>query len=314
MPVTLTLNMFSGRQNPSMVLDDASARELFKKLSFGALRKQTEKTIPYPSVLGYRGLIIEQEGKKLNADLPQRLHYAHDMVYADGKAAKAEGGLESFLFDNFKKLKDVKGLPDFRRTTEKLIKEYLDKRQQYIGNYYRNIELFRDDIIILRPVCPCSPPADLAAWNTDWNITGNNNCYNYASNYRTDTYGQPGRASGQQWSDLSACNVPAGQISAKMGAVADGLVDKPNQDNKCISPGHLVALVNYPGHDYHWYRKGSNGKWSHKMGGSPATVLDNSGNPITDPRTADRGNYTGFCTFMQVIHGHFKIDGWGDPH
>ena len=31
-----------------------------------------------------------------------------------------------------------------------------------------------------------------------------------------------------------------------MGAVADGLVDKPNQDNKCISPGHLVALVINP--------------------------------------------------------------------
>jgi len=314
MPVKLTLDIFSGRANPYMLLDDATARELFKKLSFGALRKTTEKTPPFPSVLGYRGLIIEQDAKKLNADMPQRLHYAHDMVYADGKAAKAEAGLESFLFDNFKKLKDVKDLPDFRRTTEKLIKEYLDKRQQYIENYYRNIDLFRDDIIILRPVCPCSPPADLAAWNTDWNITSNNNCYNYASNYRTDTYGQPGRASGQQWSDLSGCNVPAGQISAKMGAVADGLIDKPNQDNKCISPGHLVALVNYPGHDYHWYRKGSNGKWSHKMGGSPATVLDNSGNPITDPRTADRGSYTGFCTFMQVIHGHFKIDGWGDPH
>ncbi|MBL7702809.1 MAG: hypothetical protein JNM14_11200 [Ferruginibacter sp.] len=313
MPVKLTLSMFSGRTDPYMILDDAATKELFKKLKFSTLKRQTEKTTPFPSVLGYRGLMIEQQGKKLVADMPQKLHYAHDMVYAEGKAAKAEGGLESFLFDNFRGLKEVKGLPDFRRTTEKLMKEYLDKRSLYIENYYKNIDLFRDDII-LRPVCPCSPPADLAAWNTDWNITSNNNCYNYASNYRTDTYGQPGRASGQQWNNLSACNVPAGQISAKMGAVADGLIDKPNQDNKCISPGHLVALVNYPNNDYHWYRKGSNGKWSHKMGGSPATVLDNSGNAITDPRTADRGNYTGFCTFMQVIHGHFKIDGWGDPH
>jgi hypothetical protein len=31
------------------------------------------------------------------------------------------------------------------------------------------------------------------------------------------------------------------------------------------------------------------------MGGSPATNLDNSGNIITDPRTADRGSYTVFC-------------------
>ena len=100
MPVKLTLDIFSGRPNPEMTLDDATARDLFKRLSFSALKKQTEKTPPFPSVLGYRGLIIEQQGKKLNAGIPELLHYAHDTVYADGNAAKAEGGLESFLFDN----------------------------------------------------------------------------------------------------------------------------------------------------------------------------------------------------------------------
>ena len=316
MPVKLTLDIFSGRQNPEMILDDKTARELFKRLSFGALRKQNEKTPPFPSVLGYRGLIIEQQGKKVNPDMPAVLHYAHDTVYADGKAAKAEPGLESFLFDNFNSLKGLREFPGLRANTEKWIKEYLDKRKLYIDNYLKWIDLIREDIVIppLKPVCPCTPPADLAAWNTVSSITGNNNCYNYASNYRTDTFGQPGRASGNQWNDLSACNVGAGKISAKMGAVSDGLIDVPNQDNKCITPGHLVALVNAPNSDYHWFRKGTNGKWSHKPGGTPATILDNSGNPITDPRTADRGPYTGFCTFMQVIHGHFKIDGWGDPH
>lgn len=310
MPVKLILNIFSGRPNPEMVLDDKSAKSLFDRLSFGALRKQTDKTPPYPSVLGYRGLIIAQDTKRLSTVLPPVLHYAHDAVFTDGKVAKADAGLESFLFENFKKLKGTDGLPDFRTTTQNLLQEYLDKRKIFSENYFRNINEFTDDILMPRkPVCPCAPPADLAAWNTDYSVTGYNNCYNYGTNYRTDTYGQPGQAAGQKWNDLSGCNVPAGNISAKMGAVADGLIDKPNQDNKCISPGHLVALVNYPNHDYHWYRKGSNGKWSHKMASSPATILDNSGNTISDPRTADRGNYTGFCTFMQVIHGHFKIDG-----
>ncbi|HMT73657.1 MAG TPA: hypothetical protein PKA77_06300 [Chitinophagaceae bacterium] len=308
MPVKLILDVFSGRPNPEILLDDKTARELFKKISFGALRKENEKTNPFPSVLGYRGIIIEQTGKLLSADFPKRLHYAHDTVYADGKAAKAEAGLEAFLFDNFKSLKGMKGASGFRREAEELIKRYLDKRRTYIENHRKWYDRAIDDF--LRPVkvvCPCSPTADLAAWNTDPNVTGNNNCYNYGTNYRTDTYAQPGEASSQKWNDLSGCNVAAGHISAKMGAVADGLIDVPNKDNKCISPGHLVALVNYPNHDYHWYRKGSNGRWSHKMGGSPATILDDSGNPITDPRTADRGSYTGFCTFMQVIHGHFKI-------
>ena len=62
----------------------------------------------------------------------------------------------------------------------------------------------------------------------------------------------PGQASGQKWNDLSACNVSVGNTSAKMGAVADGLVDVPNQDNKCIS-GHLVALViSGSGINYNW--------------------------------------------------------------
>jgi hypothetical protein len=299
--------MFSGRPDPYMILDDATARNLFKKLSFGALRKVTDKTPPFPSVLGYRGFTIEQQGKKLNADMPERLHYAHDMVYADGKAAKAEGGLESFLFDSFSKLQDVNDLPDLRRTTEIQMKDYLDKRKLYTENYFKNIDLFRDDVIILRPVCPCAPATDLAAWNTDANITWNNNCYNYGTNYRTDTFAQPGEASGQHWTSNAACDLPAPGISAKKGATLDGLIDKPGQDNKCITPGHLAALVNGTNYDYHWYRKGPNGRWSHKPGHTPATLLDNSGNPITDPRTADRGAYNNFCTFMQVIHGRFKI-------
>lgn len=297
--------MFSGRPDPSMMLDDATAKNLFKKLSFGSLKRQTEKTAPLPSVLGYRGLVIEQEGKRLIADMPQRLHYAHDMVYADGKAAKAEEGLESFLFDNFKKLRNVKDLPDFRRTTEVQLKEYLDKRKLYIDNYIKNIDIFRDDII-LRPVCPCAPAPDLAAWNTDPDVTWDNNCYNYGTNYRSDSFAQPGEATGQIYTTFSACDVAAPAISVKKGAVSDGLVDKPNQDNKCISPGHLTALVLHSG-DYHWYRKGSNGRWSHKPGHTPATLHDNSGNIITDPRTCDRGPYINFCTFMQVIHGRFII-------
>ncbi len=92
-----------------------------------------------------------------------------------------------------------------------------------------------------------------------------------------------------------------------MGAVSDCLIDSPTANNKCPKTGHLVALVIAPNWDFHWYRKGPNGYWSHKPGGTQATNLDNSGNLIPDPRTADRGPYTQFCTFMTVKHGHIKI-------
>jgi len=40
----------------------------------------------------------------------------------------------------------------------------------------------------------------------------------------------------------------------------------------------------------------------------PTLNVDNSGHLIPDPRTADRGPYTNFCTFMVVKHGHIKIN------
>jgi hypothetical protein len=95
--------------------------------------------------------------------------------------------------------------------------------------------------------------------------------------------------------------------AVKPAAIKDELIDAPNANNKCPKEGHLVALVVAPGFDYHWYRKGRNGYWSHKMGGSPVTNVDNSGVLIPDPRSANRGAYTNFCSFMIVMHGHIKI-------
>lgn len=40
MPIKLTLDIFSGRPNPEVMLDDKTARELLKRLSFGTFRKQ----------------------------------------------------------------------------------------------------------------------------------------------------------------------------------------------------------------------------------------------------------------------------------
>lgn len=139
-------------------------------------------------------------------------------------------------------------------------------------------------------------------WFSDeWFSRNNlNNCYNYATNYRTDTFAQPGRASAAMYDSLTGDSV-------KAGAIKDDLIDSPDANNKCPDEGHLVALVIWPGVDYHWYRKGRNKYWSHKPGSTNATNLDNSGVAISDPRTADRGGYVEFCTFMVVMHGHIKI-------
>jgi len=68
-----------------------------------------------------------------------------------------------------------------------------------------------------------------------------------------------------------------------------------------------VALVIAPGYDFHWYRMGHDCMWSHKPGGTPARNVDNAGHVIHDPRTANRGPYVNFCTFMIVHKGKVHI-------
>jgi hypothetical protein len=138
----------------------------------------------------------------------------------------------------------------------------------------------------------CIPEYNPGAWNDGGYIQLNNNCYNYGCDIKTNTRAQPGRAHGIiiTAGDLVNCK------AVHNGALADGL--KPvdcDQGCGCEKCQHQVALVISPGWDYHWYRKDRDGRWSHKMGWTPATNLDNSNNIISDPKTADRGSYSLFC-------------------
>jgi len=138
----------------------------------------------------------------------------------------------------------------------------------------------------------CIPVYDPGIWNNNASIMLTNNCYNYGCDIQTNTFAQPGRAHGiiVTRSDLINCE------KVHSAALADGLKDVDcDKGCGCEKCQHQVALVVSPSWDYHWYRKDRDGKWSHKMGNTPATNLDNSGNVITDPRTANRGSYTIFC-------------------
>jgi hypothetical protein len=131
---------------------------------------------------------------------------------------------------------------------------------------------------------------------------GENNCYNYACNIATDSYAQPGYASGS-WPNPMDC----APVSA--GALSDGLVTRADASDSPGKCAHTVALVIAPGSDYHWYRLDDNGMWSHKPGGTAARNVDAAGNAISDPRTAARGPYTVFCGFFTVDRCGVRIDG-----
>jgi hypothetical protein len=101
-------------------------------------------------------------------------------------------------------------------------------------------------------------------------------------------------------------------------ARADGLepigCDDVCDESRCCHKVALVLGVVEPSTEpfipevvFHWYRQDSDGTWSHKIGISPATNLDSLGNPITDPRTAERGIYDIFCGCFCVCKGAVTI-------
>lgn len=158
---------------------------------------------------------------------------------------------------------------------------------------------------VLIGACCSLPSFHPSFWNDGGTIQYNNNCYNYSNNKRTDTFAQPGQAAGAMYTALQCSNV-------RTAAIADGIksVAGPNQ---CPKKECTLALVVAPNWDYHWYRRDKNGMWTHKPGGTPATSLDNSMNPISNPETANRGPYTDFCGYMcscsskKEGKGHEKI-------
>ena len=131
-------------------------------------------------------------------------------------------------------------------------------------------------------------------WNDNGTVQHHNNCYNYANNKRTDTFAQPGRRAGAMYPQPIACT------GVYQAALADGLTALP-ASGQC-SCKDKVALVVDPGVDYHWYRQDQNSMWTHKPGGTRATNLDNSSNPIPNPETANRCGtglcYSDFCGYM----------------
>jgi hypothetical protein len=288
----ITIDIFSGRKNPVLVLEGNEAAETLERLKPSRKLKKDDLGISPNSTLGYRGLVFEQIGPK-SKDLPKVFRLANGDLFGPRLSHRATDEKYEDLFCSQKgpinRIDLRRKFPTFLKTE---IRRFHKVREEYKAKPVR---------WPLRVVCRCAPLYEPDWWNdgvlpNSRQIT--NNCYNYATNYRTDTFAQPGGVDGPYSCD-----------SVGPAAVADDLIDTPKANNKCPKEGHLVALVIIPdGDDYHWYRKGRNDYWTHKPGHTPVTNVDNSGAFIRDPRTANRGPYTDFCTFMVVMHGHIKIN------
>jgi len=300
MELLITIDVFSGRENPVIKLTGKNAAEAVGRLRPTKKIKRGEMGLPPSPTLGYRGLIIEQKGRPVKG-LPKIFRYVHGDLFGSKLAHRAaDVAFEDFICGStgpIRRLRMGKNFPNF---IGKEIKRFRKLREEWPwkGKF----------IWPLKYICRCAPLYEPNWWNDGGQKQLHNNCYNYSTNYRTDTFrdpsvyggGQPGAASGAMYTSLTCASV-------KAAAIKDGLIDSPLANNRCPKEGHLVALVIAPGYDFHWYRKGRNGYWSHKPGQTAVTNLDNSGVTIPNPKTAKRGPYTNFCSFMVVKHGHIKV-------
>lgn len=145
---------------------------------------------------------------------------------------------------------------------------------------------------------PCVEPE----FNASQWMSASDNSYNYAVNKATGTYAQPGRAGGAQYANIN-------EMELRAACILDVILDLEDQSPGVFPASNncLMILAIIPGLDFHFYRRDSSGNWSHKPGPRQPTDLDNSGYPITDPRTADIAPYK-YVRFLSVCDRKAEVN------
>ena len=291
------VDIFSGRPNPVwIVTDPEESKELLGVVS------EASKAVAKPGAgfdgLGYREIRLSLIGD----DEPRKRGIARELAVGSSAAADPKLSVEvgRRVVDGMLRKRDVR-----------LVQHELTPLSGPLHEFI-SAELERS---LQRPKLPPPPPSppsnplrttvhdakcdkceyEVSQYNPNfWNAAGvmpHNNCYNYARNWRTDTFAQPGRAHGAQTFTMACSNVTT-------AAMADGL--KKRCDCLPISewPRRLMALVIAPGWDYHWYREQRGGFWGHKPGQTAARNVDNNNVLVVNPETAARGPYTNFCGYF----------------
>jgi hypothetical protein len=306
--LVVTVDMYCGLPNPSwLVEDEGEVREVLRDLA----RHQdaiAEEGSGYHG-LGYRGFIIQIA----DDSLAQRWGLPDHFRLANGGSANESQGLaiaEQFLAQMPVGILTLGGQMELTEDIRRQISEHLAAHPRV------EVEETTAPAAVAALPQPtaegeapgpehhrlASAQAACAYWATRfnpafWNRPDTqpyNNCYNYAVNRRTNTFAQPGRASG--FTATMNC------ASVIQGATLDGA----HWWGNCFPPGTggiwVMALVVAPGYDYHWYRYSAEGFWGHKPGSTPARNTDNAGNIVYSPYYASRWPYTDFCGYFQCAY------------
>ena len=179
MAITLEIDVFTGRPNPVIELDEDLSRSLSERLR-PTTRLDAGITPPEPSFLGYRGFIVEG-ADRYNDGLPRRLRLRSGTVTGVGLAHHIEDrDAQSYLTSSDGPLTEV-GF-DLER-----LRQLIDQASDLIDWPWWDWYPWP-----WTNPCSCAPIYEPNWWNVPARQPVNN-CYNYASNYRTDTFAQPGQ-------------------------------------------------------------------------------------------------------------------------
>lgn len=300
----ITVDLFSGRPNPSWIVGDSSGDELLKKIQSEA-HIISKPTGGYDG-LGFRGLLIEFLGDEKMPKLPAAFKIADGTVEDQKTSIQLARTLIDQMTRYEKHSMEVHRITPVNREIQKIVMGSIDQYEKDLQKIRKHFPPGKEPKRLPIRVTVNDSECDKCRyeesrfnpdfWNLDPNVIANNNCYNYGRNWKTNTFAQPGRFTGQTARAMTCAEVSA-------AAMRDGLVPRCQCLPESEYPRRLMALVIAPGVDYHWYRKQENGFWGHKPGPTKARNYDNSNVLVTDPRTADRGagtslNYTDFCGFF----------------
>lgn len=279
---SVELDIFSGLPNPSWVLSDEEEKELIDRVM--ADPSQAMPVSATTGELGYRGYVISafndvEEGQKLKLPTQFRIGGLFDKDKAASlwlleTSEKPDTSVDDFLRDLAKE--SIETLPYSPQPPASKPVEPQGALQSCSSNY-------------------STSSTDFSFWNGS-NYVKRNNCYNFASNYRSNTFAQPGNYSGHRFSGAPTCS------NVSTAAIWDGW------RNNCQTSRNLtMCLVIWPGADFHFYRKLSGGVWGHKVGPDPAKNTDHAGRIITNPQTCNRGPYTTFCAYYYVDNSAIRV-------
>lgn len=285
----ITLDVFSGRPNPTWKLNEKDAKKFVERFA----SKSVVDAESIESPLGYRGFSIEASSDiKLPDNIPSKFHVGGTLS-DDTKTKSFKNPLLTLdETDDATKWLLTKSENAINPEVLAYVKDTLKKQKKGFKEETPK-EIIKDiHLEKLAAASPCiiqNTGYSPTFWNDPAYITLNN-CYAYAMNNRSNTFPQPGRRSGHPLTAAPTCS------NVKTASNWDGCKSTCDGGNK------LVALVIWPGMDYHWYRKHSQGFWGHKPGQTAARNVD-SLNRIIDgttltPFNCARGPYTIFCSYL----------------